>query len=94
MLFEIIMFLVIWTLLGYIINATVGYLSQQYLIKHGFFEDKREAERDLTIRNMQEGFDDPSDFRIVMDALFWPRTLFYALRGQKRILKDLRSKEK
>ena len=88
----IIIGLIVWTLLGYVINVINGLLSEKQLLKY-FENDKEQVRRDLTIRNMEGGFDDPSDFRLLMDAVLWPRTLFYAWRGQRRIIRDLESKE-
>lgn len=83
-----------WFILGAVITVLSGYISQRQLKKYYPTEDwKHEMDRDLTIKNMAEGYDEPTLGKLALNALFWPITLFYAHRGQKRLIREFEEKE-
>lgn len=92
--------LIAWFTFGTVINIFSGWLSRKLLLKYYLKkgQDKytgyANMDRDLLIRNMQEGYNEPTLFEIALDALFWPRTQWFAWIGQKRILKSLKEAQK
>lgn len=85
---------VCWFVFGMLINAFSGWITYKRFKRYYPSEQPmKELERDLLIRNMREGYRDPTNSDLLINALFWPRTQFYSWIGNFRILKDLKQRE-
>ena len=72
-----------WFLLGVIMCHLNGWIAQKTLSRY----------KDLTDRNKKGVFREPTDLDLILNALFWPRTLYFAWRGQKKIIHELESRK-
>lgn len=92
MLIKIICAFIVWTFAGWWINILAGYIGGKRLKK--FYQTKQEMERDLTIRNYQEGCREPTIGDLILNAVYWPRTIYYAVKGHNKIRKSFEDKER
>ena len=90
MILKILGAFIVWFFFGTIINIVFGWISNKILAK--YYQNKTEMERDLTIRNMQEGCREPTTGDLIFNAIFWPRTIYYAIKGHIRIKHDMEKK--
>ena len=91
-LIAVVALIAAWTGLGYILCAANGYISGKQLKKYYRSEDDMRV--DLIAKNYTAtGESVPSDREILLDSIFWPRTLYYAMKGKKKIIEELRNKE-
>ena len=89
MILKAIAIIISWFLVGVAINSFSGYLSSKLLAKYYKTGSMEEMEKDLMDRNIADGFSEPTDLDLIVDAIFWPMTQFFAWKGHFRIRQDL-----
>lgn len=80
-----------WFLLGVIMCHLNGWIAQKALSR--YFDSREAMNKDLMDRNRKGGFREPTDLDLVLNAFFWPRTLYFAWRGQQKIIRELESRK-
>ena len=84
----VLIFLIVtaaWYAIGHVATSLNGWILQKKLMKmYGL--DKSGTERQIVIENQQAGvYTDPHITELIWDSLTWPVSVFYAVRGYRRL---------